>query len=78
MSNVINLKPNTVSDMIGEPIKQKDNIDQLIVCFIDKDGVFCSKPACYSYVDAVGMVGIMRENLTFMAHNDEFEPIPRR
>lgn len=64
--------------MIDVLVRKKDDIDQLIVCFVDKDGVFCSKPACYSYVEAVGMVGLMRENLTEMAHNGEFEPIKRR
>ena len=78
MDNVINIKPNPIHVMIDELVRQKDNIDQLIVCFIDKDGVFCARPACYSYVDAVGMVGIMRENLTHMVHNDEFEPIPSK
>jgi len=78
MDNVVNLKPNPIHDMIDELVRQKDNIDQMIICFVDKDGTFYSKPACYSYVDAVGMVGIMRENLTFMAHNDEFDPIPRK
>lgn len=75
MGEVKQIKQNRIHDMMDILIQNKDNIDQLIVAFEDKNGVFSSATACHSYVEDKGMIAIMDENLTNQAQNDEFEPI---
>jgi|GEM_PF-6402021 hypothetical protein len=78
MSKVSNIKPDRIGSLIEQLVAQKDNVDQLIIAFVDKGGVFSSATACRSYVEAKGMVAMMDENLIHQIQNDEFEPIDLR
>lgn len=78
MGNVKRIYPESKSGLINWVEQNFHEIDQFAATFVMKDGTTMTVYDVYSYLEAVGMAGILMDTIHTLAYEGQFTPKERR
>lgn len=77
MDNVKRIFPGAINGLINWMEENFQNIDQYVVTFSLKNGKTMTVFDTYSYLEAVGIVGISQDTIHALSHDGQFIPKKR-
>jgi hypothetical protein len=72
MSNVSRIFPEAKTGLINWIEKNFHNINQFVATFSMKDGTTMTVYDCYTFLEAIGIVGVSQSTISGLAYDEEF------